>query len=99
MFKTKKELKQLEEARKQLENEKQELLFIKEQLENSTPKVDISNVYIWKDKDLYSIVKLNVTKYRGYNWGGLGKEVDGYHSTLTDIFTNEVIFEKNQWTK
>lgn len=99
MFKTKKELKQLEEVRKQLENEKQELLFIKEQLGNSTPKVDTSNIYIWEDNGLYSIVKLNVTKYRGYNWGGLGKEVDGYHSTLTNIFTNEVIFEKNSMNK
>ena len=33
------------------------------------------------------------------NWGGLGKEVDGYHSTLTNIFTNEVIFEKNSMNK
>lgn len=44
------------------ENKKQELLFIKEQLDDSTPKIDISNVYVWKTQHLYSIVKLEIKK-------------------------------------
>lgn len=37
-------IKKIEKAKQQLEVEKQELLFIKEQLEDSTPKVDISKI-------------------------------------------------------
>lgn len=99
MFGNKKILKQIEEAKQQLEAEKQELLFIKEQLEDSTPKVDISNIYVWQDKGLYSIVRLNVQKIHGKTWGGIGKETDGYLSTLTDIFTNNIVYQKSATEK
>ena len=98
MFGNKKRLQQLEQieqSRKQLESEKQELLFIKEQLENSTPKVDVSNIYVWKDKGLCSIVRLDVEKFRGRNWGGIGQVVDGYLSTLTDIFSGNIIYQRS----
>ena len=98
MFGNKKRLEQLEQietARKQLELEKQELLFIKEQLENSTPKVDVSDMYVWKDKGLCSIVRLDVKKFRGRNWGGIGQEVDGYLSTLTDIFSGNIVYQRS----
>ena len=65
MFGSKKGLKQIEEARKQLEEEKKELLFIKEQLEDSSPKVDVSNIFVWEDKGVYSIVKLDVQLIHG----------------------------------
>lgn len=94
MFGSKKRLKEIEEAKQQLENEKQELLFIKNQLEDSTPKINVSNIFVWQDKGLYSIVKLNVQKIHGRTWGGIGKESDGYQSTLTDIFTNNIVYER-----
>ena len=70
-------------------------MFIKEQLEDSTPKIDVSNIYVWKDKDLWSIVRLDVEKFRGRNWGGIGQEVDGYLSTLTDIFSDRIIYQRS----
>ena len=94
MFKKKKELKlkKIEKAIQELEKQKQELLFIREQLTSSTPKVDISNLYVWKDKNLCSIVRLDIKKISGINWGGKGVEVDGYQSTLTDVFTNDIVY-------
>lgn len=59
MFKNKKRLKELEDTRLELEKEKQELLFIKEQLDNTMPKIDISNVYVWYDNDIYSYAYLS----------------------------------------
>ena len=91
MFKRKKIQKEIEK----LELEKKELLFIKEQLDVSTPKIDISNIYVWKDKGLCSIVRLDVQKFCGRNWGGAGKEVDGYFSTLTDVFSNNIVYQKS----
>ena len=106
MFKNKKILKQiqeekqlLEEKKRQLETEKQELLFIKEQLKDSSHKVDISNVYIWQDKDLCSIVRLDIQNIRGKTWGGIGVETDGYLCTLIDIFTNNIVYQRSATNK
>lgn len=106
MFANKKKLKEIEEMKQELlflkqelKREKQELLFIKEQLEDSTPKIDISNVYVWEDKGVYSIVKLDIQKIRGINLFHLGQEVDGYESTLIDIFSNNVIYQKDSMSK
>lgn len=78
---------------KQIEKEKQELLFIKSQLESIMPKVDISNVYVWDCGGVSSIVRLVVRNIHGKN--GFGTELDGYKSTLIDIFTNQVVYELN----
>lgn len=86
-------LKNKKEIFNMFENKKQELLFIKEQLDDSTPKIDISNVYVWKTQHLYSIVKLEIKKIHGITF--LGKEADGYQSTLIDIFSNNIIYQKN----
>ena len=94
MFSIKKRLKQIEVAKQQLEKEKQELLFIKNQLEETTPKIDISNVYIWEEQEVCSIVKLEIKKLKPNT---LEEEKAGtvrYLSTLTDIFTNNIIFKK-----
>lgn len=99
MFGIKKRLKQIEEEKEYLKKEKEELLFIKEQLENTTPKIDISNVFVWNDKNTYSIVRLDVQNIRGKTLGGFGEEVDGFYSTLTDIFTNQIIYEKSSTCK
>jgi len=94
MFRHKKRLKELEDARLELEKEKQELLFIKEQLDNTMSKMDISNVYVWYDNDVYSIVRLEVENIQGRACRGHGKRVNGYRSTLIDIFTNDVLYQK-----
>lgn len=101
MFNRKKKRKELEnekqkltELRQQIEIEKQELLFIKEQLEDKTNKVDISNIYVWQDKGLYSIVSLNVQDFVGRKWCGLGETVNAYESTLVDIFSNNIVYKK-----
>lgn len=87
MFRNKKRLQEIEK-------EKQELLFIKQQLEDITPKVDISNIYVWQAKGIYNIVKLDIQRIRGIGAFTGGKEVDGYESTLVDIFSNNVIYQK-----
>ena len=92
MFRNKKRLQEIEK-------EKQELLFIKQQLEDITPKVDISNIYVWKENRIYSIVKLDIQKIRGTCAFLGGKEVDGYESTLIDIFSNNVIYQKDSIEK
>ena len=100
MFRNKKILEQIEleknkllSIKEEIEKEKQQLLFIKEQLDNTTPKVDISDIYVWEDGGLYSIVRLEVYKFRGKDY--YGNDADGYKSTLIDIFTNNVVYQKS----
>lgn len=86
MFGSKKRLQELEK-------EKQELLFIKQQLEEVTPKIDISDIYVWEENGIYNIVQLNIQKCHGIN--PFGQEVDGYISTLIDVFSNKIVYEKS----
>lgn len=94
MFKNKKLLKEIEIQKQELEYEKQQLLFIKQQLEESSPKVDITDVYIFEKKGIYSLVKLHIKNIVGNCLGGAGILVNGYQSTLVDLFSNEIVFEK-----
>ena len=71
---------------------KQELEFIKNQLEETSPKIDITNVYVFEKNGIYSFVRLQVEKIEGL-WLNTF-QVEGYLSTLTDIFSNQIIFEK-----
>ena len=91
MFRNKKVLKQIIEERKKLETLKNELLFIKENLEDTTPKVDISDLYVWEEDGLFSIVKLNIESIHWTTWYG---KRDGFKSTLVDIFTNKILYTK-----
>ena len=92
MFGSKKRLMEIKEARNELENEKKELLFIKKLLEDQTPKIDISNVFVWYDNGLYSLVRLEVKKIKGKNC--FGNIEDGYESNLIDIFSNCLVYRK-----
>lgn len=92
MFGNKKKLKQIKAEKQKLEELKAELLFIKKNLEDTTPKIDSSDLYVWRENGLSSIVKLTIKNFRGKN--GYGIEKDGYESTLTDIFTNKIIYTK-----
>jgi len=58
MLKDKKILKQIQQEKEELEliklgieEEKKQLLFIKEQLENSSAKIDIKNVFVLEKKE------------------------------------------------
>lgn len=94
MFGNKKLLKKIKNEKENLESLKQELLFIKENLANEMPKIDISNLYVWQENGLRSIVKLDVKNIRGKAFFGLGVEENGYETTLTDIFTNKIVYVK-----
>lgn len=92
MFENRRKLKRIEEEKKKLEKLKTELLFIKNNLEDKMSKIDVSDLYVWRENGLSSIVKLTVKNFRGFN--GYGKEKNGFESTLTDIFTNKIIYTK-----
>lgn len=89
---SKKRLIEIKEKEEYLEKLKSELLFIKQNLEDMTPKIDISDLYIWSENGLNSIVRLNVKKIHGRTIFG---DEDGYESTLVDIFSNKIIYTKS----
>lgn len=111
MFDIGRKTKYLEQLKEQIEKEKKCLQFLKEQLEDKSEKIDISNVYVWKDVDTgesiknaytdvrgiikktyYSLVYLSVVPMIGKDkWG---RTVQGYRSTLTDVFSKNVIYER-----
>lgn len=99
MFKNKKVLKSIEAKLKELEYEKKQLMIIKSQLEDISPKIDISDVYVFEKKGIYSLVKLKVENIQGYNFSGYGKLVNGYKTTLIDLFNNEVVYQKQSIDK
>lgn len=94
MFKNKKLLKQIEEERKKLNEEKEELLRLKEIMTSSYPKIDITYVYVCEENGMYYIGKLYEKKIRARLLGGKGPMSDGYEATLLDIFNKNVIFTK-----
>lgn len=91
--------KKMEQLKKELEQEKQQLLLIKEQLEDTSPKIDIYDVYIWENKGIYNIVKLYIQNIRGNTWRGFGPVKNGYESTLVDIFSNHTVYQKSSTMK
>lgn len=92
MFNNKKRLQEIENAKKELEYQKQELQFIKDQMTDTSPKVDITCVHVVKKHGIEYLAKLFIESCTGKN--GLGVTVSGYKSTLVDIFSNQVIHEK-----
>lgn len=84
MFENKKRLKQIEEEKENLLKIKDEIEFIKEQLEDKSPKIDISNIYAWNENDIYRIVKIC--------------DIPGSYpyKMAVDIFSNEVIYKDGQ---
>ncbi|MBE6152082.1 MAG: hypothetical protein E7165_02055 [Firmicutes bacterium] len=94
MFKRKKELKQIQQEKEQLEQIKEQLIFIQQELNDNSPRIDIDNVYVWEAKGIYHFVNLHIHKIQGKTWNGLGPVRTGYHSILTDIFTDRIIHEK-----
>lgn len=94
MFKNKKILKQIEEERRKLNEEKEELLKLQEIMTYSYPKIDITYVYVCEENGIYHIGKLYEEKIRGRLYGGKGPMSDGFEATLVDIFNQNIIFKK-----
>lgn len=92
MFKNK--LRDVEKKLEKLEKEKQELLFIKNQLDEVTPKIDISDVFIWKDRGIHYIVRISINSIYESECNGIMIRYEEHDSTLTDIFSNQVIYHK-----
>ena len=99
MLKYKKILQQIQEERRKLSEEKEELLRLKEIMTSSYPKIDISYVYICEENGIYYIGKLYEEKIRGRLYGGKGPMSEGYEATFVDIFNKNIIFKKSSRKK
>ena len=60
---------------------------------DTSPKIDITCVHVVEKHGIKYLAKLFINSCTGKN--GLGVTVSGYKSTLVDIFSNQVIHEKN----
>jgi len=95
--KRKRELQELEEQKKELTREREELLKIKEIMEDKSPKIDITDVYVFEINGISYIVKYYVDRIRGQLLSG--RVTNGYRSTLVDIFTKKIIHQKDSLAK
>jgi len=93
MLTNKKKIKEVEENLKKVKEEKQELLKLKEILENNYPKINISDLYVFSVDGINYIVKMQIVEEIGES-KYYGIEVIGHRSTLIDIFSNKIIYEK-----
>jgi len=70
--------------RSKSERQKQELLKLKRIMENKFPKIDITNVYVFKENDISYIVAAVIKKgFKNY-----------YELEFIDIFSKKTIFRK-----
>lgn len=92
MFKNKKRLQAIEDAKKELEQQKTELQFIKDQMTDISPKIDITCTHVVEKQGIKYLANAFCDRCTGKN--GLGINVKGYDSTLVDIFSNQVIYKK-----
>lgn len=86
--------RKLQEQRDELQKEKEELLRLKEIMESSHPKIDITYVYVFEEHGFSYIVESHATKIRARLLNGKGPMADGYESTLVDIFTKKIVYKK-----
>lgn len=100
MFNNKRKLKkiaeekrELENLRKEIERQKQELLKIKEILDENSTKIDITNVYMLTLNNVKYFVRINSKKIIAYS-PFFEKNIPANNIQLYDIFSNNCIFEK-----
>ena len=88
------EKQELLKIKEKIEQEKQEILKIKEIFENTNNPdyIDISNVYIWDVNGIKNIVRLEEYDIVGTTILSRGRQVFGYKSILIDIFNQKEIF-------
>ena len=94
MFGKKRQSKEIENKLLEIKREKEELLKIKELLEDKTSKVDISNIYVWKVDGISYLVRYYVKPIVGNLLGGAGRVGNGFESTLIDIFSEQIVYTK-----
>ena len=99
MFNKKRELEKIRLALEALETEKQlllkekeELLFIKNKLNDISPKIDISNVYVFREFGISYIVNLYIEHFDYQT--RFNKKIKGYKTTLINIFDNSIVHQK-----
>ena len=98
ILKQQKELeKKLDEIKKEkeaLQKEREQLLKIQEMMKNTNniETIDISNVYVWRKKNVYYLV--NLKEEKAIEKGNSEIEYHGYKATLTDIFSEKIVYEK-----
>ncbi|MBQ9072147.1 MAG: hypothetical protein IJY25_03210 [Bacilli bacterium] len=95
MFGKKKKIEEIEEKLQTIRHEKEELLKIKEMLDDVSPKIDISDIYVWQHNNISYIVRQYIKPIVGNCLGGAGPLRHGFESTLVDIFNNNVIYKKS----
>lgn len=96
MFGRKKQLKKIEDEKQRLLLLKEQLSHIKEYLDDNSPRVDISNVCVLFKDDVYYIVKRYDENITGM-CASVGRNIQGYKTTFIDIFSNNIVYEwKNQ---
>ena len=92
MFNILKKRKSTKALLEELRNEKNQLLRLKEILEEQSPKIDISDVYIFSHNGINSIVTLKIKMVSNYN--NDIRKTQMLESTLTDIFSNTIVYKK-----
>lgn len=87
-------LEQIIEEKEALKKEREQLAKIQEIMKNTNniETIDISNVYVWRKKNIYYLVDLKEEK--AIEKGNSEMEYHGYKITLTDIFSEKIIYEK-----
>lgn len=97
MFKNNKLLQQLEKEKEEIIKEKNELLRIKQIMEENTPKININEVYDFYLDGYHTFVKQEVINITGKTLGGAPTK--GYQITLRNIFDNTIVYEASQKSK
>ena len=105
MFENKKILKKIQSEKEELLilkeeiiKEKNELLRIKQIMEEKTPKIDINDVYDFYLDGIHTFVKQHVTNIEGTLLYG-GARTYGYEITLKNIFDNSTVYQASQTSK
>lgn len=99
MFGNNLKIQELERQKEELERQKEELAKIKEILDDKSPKVDISEFYVWELRGVSYIVKKEEKNIIGDSMFGLKRNVSGFHSKLIDIFNQQTVYEKSSESK
>lgn len=86
-------LEQIIEEKEALQKEREQLLKIQEMMKNTNniETIDISNVYVWRKNNVYYLFELKEEKTT--QKGVSNVEINVYKITLTDIFSEKIIYE------
>ena len=92
MFENKKLLKQIQLEKEKLQELKKEIINIQNILEDKSPKIDISNTFVFHIDGIYHFVNKEMIPIIGNTL--TKKNANGYHIILRNIFGENIIYEK-----